>query len=59
MAAVMLHARIAIFALIGMVIGNFAFALMNGRDWSTAIDRSYFQAVAVAVVMLLFWVWEP
>lgn len=33
--------------IIGFTVGNFGWQLLAGRDWMVAVDRSYFQAVAV------------
>ncbi len=48
---------IAIGAVVGLVIGNFAYQAMTGQNaWAVAADRSYFQALAVAGLMLIGWI---
>ena len=47
---------IAVGAVVGMALGNFAYQAMTGQNaWAVAADRSYFQAIAVAGLMLIGW----
>lgn len=32
---------------IGLTVGNFVYQACKSQDWATAIERSYFQAVAI------------
>ena len=34
--------------LLGLTMGNFIWQAFGAKDWSVALDRSYFQAGAVA-----------
>lgn len=45
----------AVGCLVGLVLGNFAYQAWNGHNWAVAADRSYFQALAVAGLMLVGW----
>lgn len=38
--------------LTGMVIANVVYALFISKDYSSALERSYFQAFLVGVIML-------
>ena len=38
------------YVLLGLVIGNLVWQLSSGRDWGIALDRSYFQAIAILAV---------
>lgn len=38
---------------IALGMGNFSYQIITKRDWSTALERSFFQAIAI---MLYLWV---
>jgi len=38
--------------LFGLVVGNFLWAYFDGHQYARALDRSFFQAVAIWVVAL-------
>lgn len=44
-----------IFVLIGMVAANFLYQAVNDRDFSLAMERSYFQAIALGLVAFFQW----
>lgn len=47
----------ALGAVLGFALSNFAYQAVTGiNDWSLAADRSYFQASAVAILMLVGWI---
>lgn len=44
----------SIIAVVSLVASNFLYQLITGHnDWSLAADRSWFQAVAIAVYCIL------
>jgi hypothetical protein len=44
----------AVSCMVALAIGNFAAQLITGkREWQTAFDRSAFQALAVACMVLV------
>ncbi len=47
------HEKIAIIVLAGCILGNFVSQALMRREWGTAAERSYFQAVAVIAVLLV------
>ena len=40
---------------VGVVAGNFLYQAVNGCDWSLAMERSYFQTVALGMVAFFQW----
>lgn len=47
---------IAVCTVFGLTIGNLAYQFMTGQNaWEVAVERSCFQAIAVACLMLICW----
>jgi hypothetical protein len=36
----------------GLTLGNFAFQVFVSQDWSTAVERSFFQCIAIFCVWI-------
>jgi hypothetical protein len=45
--------RVAAFVCLGFLLGNLAYQFFTARDWQVALDRTFFQVVAVFVVTWL------
>jgi hypothetical protein len=41
-----------------LAVANFLYQSMAGGDWATAMERSYFQFVAVFVLAMMIRVWN-
>jgi hypothetical protein len=41
----------ALISLIALAAANFAYQAVKGKDWKVARERTFFQAVAIAVLM--------
>lgn len=39
----------------GLMAGNFLYQAFGARDWAAAAERSYFQAAALAALLLVAW----
>ena len=40
---------------LALIAGNFIYQLMTALDWSTAIERSWFQGAALLLAWLFVW----
>ncbi|MFM2330866.1 MAG: hypothetical protein RLZZ26_373 [Candidatus Parcubacteria bacterium] len=41
------------FVLLGCIFGNYAYQAFGGRDWSVALERSFYQAIPIACLLLI------
>lgn len=43
----------AIGVLVGLTIGNFMWVMMRKEEWNKAVERSFYQALALGIYLLL------
>ena len=48
----MYEAAIAVYVCAGLTIGNFIWQAFGKREWGTATERSFYQAVALSTFLL-------
>ena len=41
--------------ILGLVLGNFLHQIGGGRNWMLALERSWFQLVAVLIYAMVMW----
>jgi len=44
---------------IGLSVGNFGLEILNKKRWTVALERSYFQGVALLAIWLLTFLRTP